>query len=70
MEVFEGLSDDDEYFYNFVEYQRRPQIVRQRFNPFEEYDDKDFFIRFRLSKATVLYILELIEGALEHPTDR
>lgn len=34
---------------------RRPHIYRERQDYFTKYDDKDFFTRYRLSKASVLY---------------
>lgn len=63
-------SDDDGEIIDFIEYERRPYIIRQRENYFDVMDEKDFFMRFRLKKATVIQILERIEHELETPTDR
>jgi hypothetical protein len=42
---------------------RRPKTIRFRPNHFEEWDQKDFFSRFRLSSRTVERLLEEIEEA-------
>ena len=60
-------SDDDELLIYDV---RRPRWIRERNNYFEEYDDVDFKTRFRLSKESVLSVLDHIEHQLEFPTDR
>lgn len=70
MEVFHLLNDEDEDIVEFIEEQRRPYIVNERYDAFNELDDVDFVRRFRLSKNTVLFILEQIEEAIETPTDR
>lgn len=70
MEVFHLLNDEDEDIVEFIEEQRRPYIVHERYDAFNELDDVDFVRRFRLSKNTVLFILEQIEEAIETPTDR
>lgn len=49
---------------------KRPRIYKERRKYFEEYDDVDFCTRFRLSKESVLDVLELIEDKLEYPSDR
>ncbi|CAG4927190.1 unnamed protein product [Colias eurytheme] len=49
---------------------RRPKIYRKRPNYFESFDETDFFRRYRLSKSSVLYLLEKIEHALEFPDNR
>ncbi|XP_053604215.1 putative nuclease HARBI1 [Plodia interpunctella] len=48
----------------------RPRIYRERSKDFVKYDDKDFFIRYRLSKESVLFILQEIENQLEFNDDR
>ncbi|XP_028039897.1 putative nuclease HARBI1 isoform X2 [Bombyx mandarina] len=49
---------------------RRPRLYRQRTEDFEKYDDKDFVFRYRLSKETVLFLLEKIEHLLEYKDNR
>jgi hypothetical protein len=49
---------------------QRPKTIRFRPNHFEEWDQKDFFSRFRLSSRTVETLLEKIEEAISYPTDR
>ncbi|CAN7950423.1 unnamed protein product, partial [Ixodes hexagonus] len=43
---------------------RRPRQVRPREDPFYRYDDLDFVIRFRLSKAAAVDLLNRIEHAI------
>lgn len=49
-------SDDDE----FVGAARRDYKMRRRVQV-EDFDDCDFFARFRMKKDTVMRVLELIE---------
>lgn len=49
---------------------RRPRIFRERADHFDRYDEKDFFIRYRLSKPNVLFILEKIDHLLEYKDNR
>jgi hypothetical protein len=48
----------------------RPKTIRFRPNHFEERDQKDFFSRFRLSSRTVERLLEEIEEAISHQSNR
>lgn len=64
------FSDNDDEFVDFIEHRRRPYTVKPRTNPFNDLDDVDFIVRFRLRKQTVLYVLERIEHELEFVTDR
>ncbi|KAK5648057.1 hypothetical protein RI129_002949 [Pyrocoelia pectoralis] len=50
--------------------ERRPYVVCERPDHFNEMDELDFFRRFRLKKATVERLLEQIEAHLMHPTNR
>ncbi|KAJ8974994.1 hypothetical protein NQ317_013493 [Molorchus minor] len=43
-----------------------PRKVYERKNAFDELDDLSFFRRFRLTKNTILYLLEMIEDHLEY----
>jgi len=49
---------------------RRPQVYKDRPNFYEILTDDKFKYRFRLSKSCVNYLLQLLEGKLETPTDR
>lgn len=51
-------------------YLRRTKLYRSRKNRFEEYDDVDFFVRFRLTKRTVELVLHQIENLIKLPTNR
>ena len=48
---------------------RRPYTVRQRIDPMAVYDDDEFVQRFRLSKRTVTYVVELIEADIRSDSD-
>jgi hypothetical protein len=54
--------------YSSDEELRRPKTIRFRPNHFEEWDQKDFFSRFRLSSRTVE--TEEIEEAISYQTNR
>lgn len=49
---------------------KRPRVYRARADDFGKYDEKDFFMRYRLSKQSVLYLLEKIEHCLEFKDDK
>lgn len=53
----ENLDDHQE--------QRRRRMFKQRLNYFDELDDIEFKMRFRLNKHSVLLILEEIREELE-----
>lgn len=61
--AFEDSDDDDEFVV------RRPRWIREREEHFDTLDDKDFVTRFRLTKPTVLSVLESIEDKIEYPTN-
>lgn len=55
-------SDEEDFIVNRRPRRlRRPRKVKRRTSYFEELDDVDFHIRFRLSKASVNTILREIE---------
>jgi len=60
-------SDDEDII---EEFNRRERRFKQRINYFEELDDVEFKMRFRLTKASVLEILENIRDELEFLTNR
>lgn len=49
---------------------RRGKIYRTRQQYFEKYDDIEFFNRFRLTKPTVLALLQQIAPLISFPTNR
>jgi hypothetical protein len=64
---------DDIYLvnaYSSDEEPRRPKTIRFRPNHLEEWDQKDFFSRFRLSSRTVERLLEEIEETISYQTNR
>lgn len=46
---------------------RRKKIIRMRPNNLNMYDDVDFRNRFRMSKASVYMVLQLIGPHIGHP---
>lgn len=64
------ISDsDDEIIFRDM-FNRRPRWIRERENFFNDYDDRDFEIHFRLRKSTALFLLEQIEEQLEFQSDK
>ena len=57
---------------HILQQRRGPQlrIFRDRSNPFELYNDDNFRYRYRLSKPTVIEIIEMLRPDLERPTQR
>ncbi|CAK1592206.1 unnamed protein product [Parnassius mnemosyne] len=62
--MIEDSDSDEEYI------PRRPRWIRERNNYFDNYDDRDFAIRFRLSKEATLCLLSKIEHHLEYSSNR
>lgn len=68
LEFIDNLDATDTIF--DINRSRRRKIYRKRPNYFNDFDEIDFFRRYRLSKSTVLYLLEKIEHFLEFPDNR
>lgn len=47
----------------------RPRVYKNRSDHFLEWDDIDFYHRFRLSKRVINCVLDLIKGDIKSPTD-
>jgi hypothetical protein len=64
MDLVEILTDDEDIleYVEYIDRPRRPYIVRDRRDHFTEWDEYDFFVRFRLGKGIVQIILHRIEG--------
>jgi len=56
-------DDNDEIMIFAV---RRPRWIRERAEEFDNLDDHDFLTRYRLTKSSVLSVLEEIEESLEY----
>lgn len=68
-EALEALEDVE--LMSSRSFLRRTRIYRERSKDFHKYDEKDFFLRYRLSKESILYsILQKIEHLLEFHDDR
>jgi len=64
------LSSSDDENYEEQEQHRRRKKFKRRINYFEELDDIEFKMRFRLNKQSVLLILEEIREKLAFCTNR
>lgn len=68
-EYFDIVNDID--LVNIIEEQMPGEYhLRERIDHFNYWDDVEFFNRFRLSKQSVLVVLNEIEGQIANPTDR
>ncbi|KAK9718080.1 DDE superfamily endonuclease [Popillia japonica] len=61
-------SEDDMFLY--IDIIGRQRVFRNRSDPFHVFDDAEFHTRFRLSKQTVMHILELIGHDIAPLTQR
>lgn len=62
----EILEDVDFY----TDRHSKPRLVRPRPDWFQNYDEMDFFKRYRMGKNTALWILHQIAEDLEYTSDR
>lgn len=72
--LFHDFEDDIEYENDeegveVRRFERRIYHMPQR-STINTWDDVDFFRRFRLSKTTFLYVLQLVVDELQHPLPR
>lgn len=73
MDTSSSSSSDDERVIEFVSRlgrTRKPRIFRKRADHFIEWDENEFYNRFRLSKRCVNTVLDLIAFKIESPTNR
>lgn len=61
---------DDEYLEDLIQNARKAKIIRPRTDHFQEWDESEFFMRFRITKLTALNLLDEINDKLEYTTDR
>lgn len=61
-------SSDDEDILQIIN--RRPKVFKPRRNYFEELDDIEFKMRFRLEKQTVMILCNEIEHFLKFATNK
>ncbi|XP_046986148.1 putative nuclease HARBI1 [Schistocerca americana] len=69
-DVMDGTEEDLLYLDHLNLDRNRVGVIVERGNPFEDYGDRKFEERFRLSKETVWWLLNQINDRLEFPTDR
>jgi len=62
---------EDQLFLEYLALHEKPERwIRDRSNCFEEYDDKLFQERFRLTKISTLLLLNKIQAELQHASER
>lgn len=66
---FDVLEDDELDAFDLVVY-GIPRNIHVHANYFEEYNELNFFKRFRLRKQSVINILEQIEDRLQYTHNR
>ncbi|XP_047113433.1 putative nuclease HARBI1 [Schistocerca piceifrons] len=66
-DVMDGIEEDLLYLDHLNRDRNRVGVIVERGNPFEDYGDRKFEERFRLSKETVWWLLNQM---LEFPTDQ
>lgn len=68
--VWESSSSESDSGEINIKKSRKPRNFRPRIDNFNKWNDEEFFFRFRLTKPTVLMILNLINDKIEFPTNR
>jgi hypothetical protein len=66
----EESDEDDEIMANIAAQGRAAKIILPRPSHFEQLSDKEFFIRFRLTKPTVQDLFARIVDEISSPTDQ
>lgn len=64
------MNNYDVNAYSSDEEARRDRVFRPRMNYFDEYDEHEFFCRFRLTPRTVENLLQEVGEVIAHPTQR
>lgn len=67
VEIFQDLVSDDEEIIAVIERPCRPKVYRNRIN---QWDNKEFLNRFRITKESGTKVLEQIEGLIAHTTNQ
>ena len=49
---------------------RRQRVFRDRNNPLDLYDDRDFFLRYRMTRGVALEVINLVEAQIAPTTSR
>lgn len=69
-QFLDELTDDEDFLELVLQVPRAPKIYRDRIDYFTRCSDKDFRIRFRLSKEVVRFLISEISNEIESNTDR
>ncbi|CAH1395670.1 unnamed protein product [Nezara viridula] len=67
---FDDLTDDEDFLDLIALFLKEKKVFRPRVTHFLRWSDEEFFDRFRLSKETVQFILNLIKPAISNLTNR
>lgn len=67
MQALVDISSDEDF--QLINNVRKSYTVKERPNYLEEFDDEEFVKRFRLTRESVLYVLDLIEERIVHRTE-
>lgn len=72
MDSSSSSSDDETViaFVNRLGQPRKQRVFRNRIDNFLEWDENEFFNRFRLTKRCVNIVLDLITFKIQSSTDR
>ncbi|GLV33243.1 hypothetical protein CBL_08411 [Carabus blaptoides fortunei] len=70
MGILEDISSEEDFELINNMNNRKQYTEKQRPDHYIEWDDVEYYRRFRLSKRSVRYLVELIETAVTHPTER
>lgn len=62
-------SSEDEMLFQIAIRARRVKNIRPRADHFNLWNEEEFFMRFGLTKLTVLHLLQEVKHRLETPTD-
>ena len=49
---------------------RRERVFRDRSNPLAMYNDEELYKRYRFTRRGCMYLINLLQPLLEHPTQR
>lgn len=72
MDMFEDINDPDNELIDLIDAinPNREYNIKPRIDHFNYWNDVEFFNRFRFSKDTVTFLLNLIDGDLQNRTER
>ena len=69
MENFYVLENIDDFELIMNKSMKRQRVIKDRFNPYENYDEISFIRRYRLSKGCFVELLNLIKSDLDNKVE-